>query len=283
MLPEVPNIKDELVSRCAEKGDFAPVLFEWYKYTGALANFFARTRQESPCLRKIDAQHWQVLIGFLNRCSRLMLANIRLSSGGLFGETTGIIDRCIFETCVKLRWLCAKRDDESFRRLILDGLKSDLQLKKIIEENVAANQGNALPIEARMLLSIQSALQSANATETDVETCQKLPDLASMIAAYGGNRLEYVVGQRMGSHHVHGTWVSLERDYLEDSDGVLGPKDHESSTDQNQYLFGILTVLESLDGFVEYVLEGSPESVVFKDLIEAVRDEVLEYRGDLGS
>src|SRR6266480_119580 len=66
----------------------------------------AHIQRSTLAFRHIPSQHYHVLVGLLNRCARLMLSNIALSHEGKFGETTAIIDRCIFETAVKLTWLC---------------------------------------------------------------------------------------------------------------------------------------------------------------------------------
>lgn len=280
VLPKPPEISSELLARCQASDDFAPILFEWYKFTGALANFCARIERSSAVILQIDIRHWSVLIGLINRCSRLMLSNVKLSADGLFGETTGIIDRCIFESAVKVRYVCRQRDAEKFERLIRDGLKTEVELKKIIEENIKERNGIVLPIEARMLTSIQSAFDSAKATEIEIAASPRVPDLAAMIEASGGNRLEYVVGQRLGSHHTHGTWVSLKRDYLVEENETVMPKDHESRTDQNQYLFGILVVLEALEAFVDYAFIEGGEKVELAGLFSSIRDEVIQFQPD---
>ena len=93
-VPTPPKFTDEEMLACREFGDFCPILFEWYKFVGALCNFFASIQQDSPAVKSIEPLHYAGLIGSLNRCSRLMLANVALSHEGLFGETTAIIDRC---------------------------------------------------------------------------------------------------------------------------------------------------------------------------------------------
>jgi hypothetical protein len=85
-----------------------------------------------------------------------MLANIALSHEGKFGETTAIVDRCIFETAVKIVWLCEDPSQEKFDQYLAEGLKTDLEFKAQIESNIAARNGQAQPIETRMLRSTRS-------------------------------------------------------------------------------------------------------------------------------
>jgi hypothetical protein len=90
-------------------------------------------------------------MGLVNRCARLMLSNVALSHDGKFGETTAIVDRCIFESALKIIWLCRSASQEEFTRYIATGLKTELEFKAAIEANIMANDGVPVPIEKRML------------------------------------------------------------------------------------------------------------------------------------
>lgn len=152
-----PAIPHELVEKCKQTGDFRPILFERYKYVFVLCNRAACLAADSPAFRSIPPVHYAVLTGLLNRCSRLMLANTRLSCTLRYGETTRLLDRSISESAVKVMWLCHKGDSESFHRYLTDGLKKDLLLKAQIEDNIRNRGGKTLPSEKRMLASIAKA------------------------------------------------------------------------------------------------------------------------------
>src|SRR5882672_5749559 len=134
-VPSSPKFTDDDWRKCRDSGDYCPMMFEWYKFVGALCNFFACIRPDSSAVRSIPALHYFILVGLLNRCSRLMLANVALSHEGLFGETTALIDRCIFESCVKIGWLCQSDSDERFVRFLADGLRTEVELKAKIKSN----------------------------------------------------------------------------------------------------------------------------------------------------
>src|ERR1700730_14057532 len=106
VLPNPPSFSAEELRRCREGADYTPILFEWYKFVGSLCVVSAHILRTSPGYRPISVQHYHVLAGLMNRCARLMLSNVALSHEGRFGETTAIVDRCIFESGVKIIWLC---------------------------------------------------------------------------------------------------------------------------------------------------------------------------------
>jgi len=205
-----------------------------------------------------------------------MHSNVALSHEGLFGETTAIIDRCIFETSVRVVWLCRQRSDEAFSRYFAEGLKTELALKDRINENVAARSTGQLAIEQRMLGSIQRCIQTSGLTETQIKESKKLPDLASMIESLKHDRLMYIVGQKIGSHHVHGTWPSLLFHYLDkDEDGTWHPRDHNCSTHVNQYVFVPLVVLSAVKAFIDFIMNETDEAIAMRGVIESIEQEIV--------
>ncbi|WP_243323587.1 DUF5677 domain-containing protein [Geothrix sp. SG200] len=276
-IPNPPEFSEELRKSCQESGDFLPMLFEWYKFVAVICNFFARLRPDSPALRKLEPIHYSVCSGLLNRCSRLMLSNVALSHKGKFGETTAIIDRSIFESCVKLSWLCQNADPNFFERYLADGLKSELELKSEIEKAIEVREGQVLVIEARMLASIQRHIESSTLSEAQIRAAKKLPDLAAMLETLGRSRLMYVVGQKIGSHHVHGTWPSLKQHYLElTPEGHWAPRDHDCSTHRNQYIYISLAVLDALRSFIDYCIEEPREVDDFIGLFDSIEEEIMK-------
>jgi hypothetical protein len=276
--PEEPSISEEMRARCRETGEYRPILFEWYKYVALLANLFARIRGDSLGLRAMPPVQYAVLVGLLNRCARLMFANVALSHEGLFGETTANLDRCVFESSVKLAWLCSQAVPDAFERFFAESLKTELELEREIRANIEKRQGVVQNIERRMLKSIDGAFASTGLTREQVEAAKKLPDLAAMLNALGQRRLAYVVGQRLGSHHVHGTWVSLRRHYLEQGeDGRLRPRDHDCETHVNQYLFVPQAVLASMRSFLEFTVADREVAAPFDALVHSAEDQIHRY------
>ncbi|MBB5446460.1 hypothetical protein HDG38_005095 [Paraburkholderia sp. WSM4177] len=205
----------------------------------------------------------------------MMLSNISLSHEGRFGETTAIVDRCIFESCVKVSWLCKDQGNgERFARYIADGLQSELELMQSIDRAVSS-RGGVLAIEKRMLDSIGTHIRRSGLTETEISDARKLPSLAAMLEEIGQDRLLYVVGQRLGSHHVHGTWSSLLLHYLDhDDSGLFRPRGHDCSTHVNQYMLVPLLVLNAMTSFVEFVIADEDDRLPLVQLFDSIREEL---------
>lgn len=281
-LPDPPQFSDEEMRNCRESGDFMPVLFEWYKFVGHLCIFFAQLKRESPAAREITPIHFAILTGLLNRCSRLMLSNIALSHNGRFGETTALLDRCIFESCLKVDWLCHKGTDESFQRYLAGGLKTEIELEKEITGNIAERDGiEVLNIEKRMLLSVERHISAAGLSREEINEAKKLPDVSAMLRDLGHERLMYVVAQRLGSHHVHGTWPSLLLHYLEvDDDGNFSLRDHDCETHPNQFVMISLQVLGAVRSFSVYLIEAEVAEAIVS-LLDSIQEEILKINSEM--
>ena len=257
---KLPVFAPAMVEQCRQRGDYRPMLFEWYRHVALTCNEIASIRADSPAFMSLSPSHYAVLVGLLNRCSRLMLSNVALSSGGRFGETTRLIDRCIAESAVKVRWLSAHGGD-GFIRYLADGLKNDLILKAEIQANIAKRSGVRLVIEDRMLESIDRCVLASGLSEQQISGAKRLPDLRSMLDDFGVGSEAYTILQRMGSHSVHGTWADLVANYLQiDDSGGFRLRDHDVPTHHNQFVFVILLVLGALKAFLLF-MAGDPSDV----------------------
>lgn len=286
IFPEPPSFSEEDMRRCRETGDYKPVLFEWYKFAGSLCFLVVHLQPDSPAFHAIPAQYYHVLIGLLNRCARLMLSNVALSYQGKFGETTAIVDRCIFESAIKIIWLCHDVSQEEFTRYLADGLKTELTFKAYIEGNITSRGGETLPIENRMLTSINNHITASGLTESEIKSSRKLRDLAAMIDDLGFDRLLYIAGQKIGSHHVHGTWSSLLFHYLEerenDGDALsFRPRADHCDTHINQYMFVPLIVLRAMADYVRYTLDED-EAKVLCSLFKSTEEEIMKIYNEAG-
>ena len=278
-LPNPPTFSNELVDQCKQDGDFRPILFEWYKYVGIICIKIASLSPDSPAFRAIPPVHYAILTGLLNRCSRLMVANVRLSCTQRYGETTALLDRSIAETAIKVQWLCHKDAPDYFLRYLADGLKKDLKLKDDIKENINNRGGNTLVIETRMLNSIEKCIGPSGLTQKEVVGAKKLPDFATMCRDLSLGDLGYTAIYRMGSHAVHGTWSDLIFHYLRhEEDQGFSLKDLEEDTQDIQYIYISLLVLEAMDKFLNYVAKNPSEINAFFSVLDSIEQKLVEIQ-----
>jgi len=282
--PDPPQIDENEMQKCRETGDYSRVFFEWYKYVASLSSIFANLKQATPSVRKdISKRDYGILIGLLNRCARIMLANVALSHKGEFGESTMILDRCIFESCVVLTWLCTSTNTEDrFNRYIASGLKTELELRDQVQKAVSARGGKKRNIEYRMLEMVKGCLAEAGFDEEKVTNTKGMPDMASMLHSLGQPRFAYTAGQRVGSHHVHGTWVGLRNHYIDLADDGAYHTKPFSPTHVNQYVYISFSVLDALSCFVDFLFKRSEEDKnVIMEFLREVFDEISSVNDEM--
>ena len=274
---ELAEITPFELAACKHLGDYRPLLFERYKYIGILANSAASIHQDSLAVGKIPSVQFCVNKGLLNRIARLMLSNVTLSSQGDFGETTLIIDRCIFESAMKICWMTDRDTADRTSRFLADGLKAELEFLAIVKENVRNRKGVELPLESRMIRKIANTIGASGLSESEVTSAKRLPSLADILREIDHDRLEYVVGMKLGSHAVHGTWPSLLSHYLEkDESDNWQPRDANSETDFNQYVNVSLFVLMAIRSWAIWALPGEEDRAVFLDPCAQVESSIWQ-------
>lgn len=192
-------------------------------------------------------------------------------------ETSFVLARLAYECIVNLRYLIAHASDELFRSYRSYSLQHERQLLARIQANIEARGGQELPIERRMMSSIErsfrvSGIDIEDAPETkernwgglSVFERAKAVGLAdAYLAAFGG-----------GSHSVHGNWQDLVEYHLEDINEDSFRADFEWHAPRPQLLDAItLHAVETVADFAQYL--APEESGPFVDVLRDLQERVL--------
>jgi hypothetical protein len=141
-------------------------------------------------------------------------------------EITFIIGRLAFECIVNLRFLLKYADDSSvFNSYVAYSMRNERRLKDKIEERVADREGKILPVETRMLDSIERVAKASGMRieEVSVSRPKEWADknIFERAEAVGLNEA-YMGAFRGPSASVHGNWMDLLEFQLD--------TDHEEAT-----------------------------------------------------
>jgi hypothetical protein len=135
-------------------------------------------------------------------------------------EVSEILTRLLFETAVTIRFLILNQDSDVLSSYISHAFKYERELRRRITSNVALRGGSWLPIEKRMLESIDNAIRDAGITEGE---------LAKIPRNWGGKNLfekavsveweaQYLAVFSGMSNAVHGSWTDIRAHHLEEVD-----------------------------------------------------------------
>ncbi len=195
-------------------------------------------------------------------------------------ESAFIFARLVFETLVNIRYMVQHFDPKLIDEYVKYSLRHERKLRDRVLSNVAARNGVMLPIEDRMLKSIERAATVAQVSLDDVDLDQKGP--------WGGKNLfdkaervglgETYLGAFAGpSHSVHGNWHEIYSNHVEwDGTGGFTPN-LEWQHPRPQVLFALSTLItDTLAIYFEFMcgeqweaLFGEPLADLFDRIVSA--------------
>jgi Family of unknown function (DUF5677) len=132
------------------------------------------------------------------------------------GEITWILGRLIFETAVNIRYLIANFSKELIDSYVKQALRQERRLFDVVQANIS-ERGSMLPIEDRMLKSIDRAARAAGVSLEDVDPTDGRPWGGKNIYEKTnevGLRDAYVAAFGGGSQSVHGNWNEVYASHL---------------------------------------------------------------------
>ena len=220
-LVDSTEVTEEVLRKCSEEPHFTELAFNLYRETGRVLSVCAYSYMGQPGSKVTLKLQQAICAGLLIRIVKFMVAVVQVGDQADRGEVILALNRCITESAVNLRFLVLKNGYEEF---IKSGLSVERELHDLIVADIEARGGSVLPIETRMLESIQHTFDRSG---------YKLQDVSPKFQPWGGgmrNRLRelgwteaYVFLERIPSHAVHGTWVDLLLHDLKPADGGFAP------------------------------------------------------------
>lgn len=244
-----PVVVDAVSLNEAEETGFEIVSFDLYKETAALVLIAANT-YTSESDRPVLPRNQAVCCGLLIRIAKFMTAIIQMSATADRREVVMALNRCILESIINLKYVTLNNDDATIREFVSASLGTERELYDVIQRNIKERGGEVLPIEKRMLASVERVFRLSG---LEVDVMDPRP------REWGGglkNRLRklgeedrYVFFQRIPSHAIHGTWVDLVLHHLDEADGGFAPVPEPHSADARLLLPMARVILEGLDTY----------------------------------
>ena len=251
------DVTEETLEACRIDGRFGALLFELYKEACRLicvsSNAYCSTSGDSL---KFD-RNQAICAGLMVRISKLMFSVAKLTADIEHGETVEILNRCIIESVINLRYLLLKDDDNVYDRFVKNSLVAERELRDMIQGNVKARGGETLAIEASMLRSIEDACQQSGVMLADIN--QKAGSwggsFRDRLTALGYDWGAYTTLERIPSHAIHGDWVDLVKNHLLPKDEGFEPNSDRLTTDGKLLspigMFAIEAAREYLDKYFD--------------------------------
>jgi hypothetical protein len=263
IVPSVARVEvnPELVRAFADEEEFTGLGVDLLIEVGSFVCVAASILPPPP---KRWNRHEAVLVGHLVRLYKLISALLDQTCQHR-RETTFIFARLAFECIVNTMFLIKNDRAEIIESYIQYSMRHEKRLRDRIRENVAARGGSVLPIEERMLRSIEAA---ARKSEIDL-------DRISPPQNWGGKNLfekakevgleDAYLGAFAGpSHSVHGNWQDLLEYHLEvEDDGYVSELRWHRPRPQLLTTLALLTV-HTLEAFFSEIVGQASDEIAQK-------------------
>ncbi len=262
---------DATLRECAAKGSFSQLALELYKEAITVVAFCSHAYTDCTSNEGLLSRNQAVCAGLLVRIAKFMKAVESLvSQDPDRADVVFSLNRSITESATNLRFLVAKNEDRFFDQFVRFSLAPEREMYDVIQENIVARDGKKLPIEQRMLKSIDRVCRLSGVTITDIP--RKMGDwgggLRNRLIALGEGE-GYAAQQRVPSHAVHGTWVDLVLHHLRDVDNGFQPDLTWSHVDTRLMLPICVLALNAARTYIDAFFPPLPE---LEPLLERIAD-----------
>ncbi len=255
-------------------GTISRSAFDLYKETAIVAiassNLYESYEPEKGALTRNQAIEAALLV----RVAKFMSATMALLVDKVkeHGEVIMTLNRCIIESAVKLRFFTEKAKQRDFDDFVKSSLEPERNLYLTIQQSIE-KRGETLPIETRMLNSINRVFKNSGVTNVDeLKYIPRPKNYRSILKELNIESL-YPVLQGVPSHSIHGTWVDLIQHHLEEHEMGFRPKTESKKPDPRLMCPISVVVLTAIKSYLNKYFPSSNEAIAV--LLKRIDDLIL--------
>jgi len=186
-------------------------------------------------------------------------------------EICYIINRCLAETAVNLKYILIDGEERVKRNYIKNSLITEKELWETILNNVRERGGDILPIEKRMKESIKNSFDNSDFEIEEVNRSSKWKTIKGRAEVVAGEMF-YSVYYGISSHSIHGNWQDILINNLQKVENGFKLKlDWQSPRPQiiNGPIFLNLGIINQ---FNDVELKNDPNYVIIQEKCKTLSD-----------
>lgn len=270
-LGEPVAVTETRLSEGESEGSLLRLSLELYREVVLVLTVCSHSYMGSTSAEGVLSRNQAICAGLLVRIVKFMTAVASLvSQDPKRGDVVLALNRSITESATNLRFLVAKNEERFFDQFVRFSLSPERELYDSIQENITARDGKVLPIEQRMLESIDGVCRLSGVTIADLPP--KMGDwgggLRNRLIALGEGE-GYAAQQKVPSHAVHGTWVDLVKHHIRQADNGFKPNPTWSAVDSRLLLPICVLVLSAARAYIDAFFPPLPE---LEPLLQRIAD-----------
>lgn len=277
------EITDAILAECKQEADFTRLAHGLYSEAGRVLAVCSCVGIATDPSMIAFKRNQAICVGLIVRITKLMSAVTRLASEGDRREVVLALSRCIFESATNARFLILKNDNALYDAYVQCSLGPEREFYDKVTAAIAARGGKALPIEERMLDSIQRMAKVSGLKIEDVPPGHREwgGSVRGRIQALGLPDHAYASTQRFPSHAVHGTWVDLLVNHLEQrptetGEMEFGPNCNSGTTDERLLGPIALYTLDCGEAYLKHFFTDEPKSTLILDRVVDLRARIIK-------
>jgi hypothetical protein len=260
-------VDDAVLARAIDESTCSALAFELYKEATTVIVVAAHLAGTTD---GVLPRNQAICVGLLVRIGKFMAAVMQLSAEDNRREVVLSLNRSILESAVNLRFLLTKNSADMFDAFVKATLGPERELYDVIQNNISARDGKRLPIEERMLGSIERVVRLSGMTIDKVSPKRQewggsLRDRLKAI----GEETYYLFVQRIPSHAVHGSWVDLLLHHLDEKEDGFVPDSEWKGVDARLFNPIALLVLKAAGQYLKQSYGDAPQT-------EALRARIVD-------
>ncbi|GAI38599.1 unnamed protein product, partial [marine sediment metagenome] len=187
-------------------------------------------------------------------------------------EIAYIISRCLDESLINLRYLLQRDVDNLFDEYIGYSLREEKRLLNRIQGNII-KRGYELPIESRMISSINRAFEISSFSPEQVNETKRKPwgeKIYERAKSIGMEDLYFALFS-LPSHSVHGNWQDLIAFHLEYEKGEFSPRIKWTHLEPQLLFTAALLSADSNKLYLNEIIQECPD----EDQIDNLLDDII--------
>jgi hypothetical protein len=266
-----PKYDNDQIKDFKSNGEFMDASVELLKQTIELIYFvvglkYCDENGQPVTISKDDA----VVAGNLVRLIKLNTSFLQNICEGKL-EIGSLLNRCIAETQINVKYMLIEGEERVRRNYIKYSLITEKELWNTICDNISKRNGDVLPIEDRMQISIKNSFDKSDFDLDEVKHSSKWKSVASRAELVAGD-IFYDIFYGISSHSVHGNWQDILIYNLEKTeDGFKIKLDWHDS--KPQIIDGpIILNLDIVDIFLDKELKTYSNFDILKGKIQLLND-----------
>ncbi|SFI77841.1 hypothetical protein SAMN05421638_1106 [Kaistella treverensis] len=212
-----PQFTNEQIKKFTTENEFMSAKVELHKNTISLLHQIIHYKyfDENKISKKLTRDE-AILGGNLIRLAKLNTSLVQNTCQNKL-EICFILNRCIYENQINILYFLRNGEENNYKNYVKNSLITEKEFYKNIQENITKRDGQELPIEKRMKISIENSFEISDIEMEELNKSSNWKNLKKRlekISISDDVSQTYNIFYGLSSHSIHGNWQDLIQHHI---------------------------------------------------------------------